>query len=100
MADTNVIVNLINEQINGAIKLAPYISSLFRHPKVDNSHIGVTSETDFYLGAMWASSLDFIAVKILQKYGRHPTDEEIMLSLKTIYQRAPEFREAISKLGL
>jgi len=40
---------LINEQITEAIDTVPYMSTLFSNPTVDRSHIGVTSESDFYL---------------------------------------------------
>lgn len=92
--------DLINEQITEAIDTAPYMSTLFSNPSVDRSHIGVTSETDFYLGAMWATALNLIIIKITQRNKRPPTDIEQMLALKTMYDRAPDFKKAIQNLGL
>ena len=83
MEDTGL-SDLINEQIDEAINTAPYMSTLFRNPTVDKGHIGVTSETDFYLGAMWATALNLIIIKITQRYKRPPTDIEQMLALKTV----------------
>ena len=82
--------DLINEQITEAIGTVPYMSTLFSNPTVDRSHIGVTSETDFYLGAMWATALNLIIIRITQRYKRPPTDIEQVLALKTKYGRAPE----------
>lgn len=100
MAESNEIVDLMNEQIKAAIDLSTYISALFRNPNMDSSKIGVTSESDFYLGAMWASALDFIAAKIMKRYGRVPTRSEQVLAVKTIYEHASEFKQAIRNLGL
>jgi hypothetical protein len=94
------LTDLINEQIDEAIDTAPYMSTLFRNPTVDKTHIGVTNETDFYLGAMWATALNLIVMNIARRYKRRPTDTEQMLALKIIYDRAPDFKQAIQKLGL
>ena len=99
MEDTGL-SDLINEQIDEAINTAPYMSTLFRNPTVDKGHIGVTSETDFYLGAMWATALNLIVLRITQRYKRPPTDIEQVLALKTKYGRAPDFKKAILNLGL
>ena len=88
--------DLINEQITEAIGTVPYMSTLFSNPTVDRSHIGVTS----YLGAMWATALNLIVLRITQRYKRRPSDTEQIIALKIIYDRAPDFKQAIQNLGL
>lgn len=68
MLEDTGLCDLINEQMTEAIDTAPYMSTLFGNPSVDRSHIGVTSETDFYLGAMCATALNLIIIKITQIY--------------------------------
>ena len=100
MLEDTGLPDLINEQITEAIGTVPYMSTLFSNPTVDRSHIGVTSESDFYLGAIWATALNLIIIKITQRYKRPPTDIEQMLALKTMYDIAPDFKQAIQNLGL
>ena len=99
MEDTGL-SDLINEQIDEAINTSPYMSTLFRNPTVDKGHIGVTSETDFYLGAMWVTALNLIVLRITQRYKRRPSDTEQTIALKIIYDRAPDFKLAIQNLVL
>ena len=96
MLEDTGLIDLINEMITEAIGTVPYMSTLFSNPTVDRSHIGVTS----YLGAMWATALNLIIIRITQRYKRPPTDIEQVLALKTKYGRAPDFKKAILNLGL
>jgi hypothetical protein len=100
VTDENEKLELINNQISEAIRIAPYIGKMLSNPNLDTSIFGLTSERDFYLGAMWASAIDFIAVKILKEYRRQPTEEETEIAVKLMIKRVNEFKEAISRLGL
>jgi hypothetical protein len=94
------IKDIINKQISEAIGMAPYIAKMLSNPHLDLTKFALTCEPDFYLGAMWASAIDFIGAKIKKEYHRSPSDEENAIAVQLMMSRVFEFKEAIAKLGL
>jgi len=80
--------------------MVPYMARMLSNPNIDVTIFALTSERDFYLGALWASAIDFIVAKIKKEYHRPPTDEENGFAAKLMISRVEEFKEAIAKLGL
>jgi hypothetical protein len=92
---------LMNEEINYFISILPEISSMFRSPRADLASLGITTESDFMMGAVWASCFDYFNIDFRLRYMRRHTDEEFQEALQVLYDRAPEIRQAIhEKLGL
>lgn len=91
----------MNEQIDYTISIIPEISSMFRNPRADLASLGITTESDFMMGAIWASCYDYFIVEFRKRYLRRHTDEEFQEALQVLYDRGREIRQAIhEKVGL
>ena len=55
----NEVLRIANEEVDYAISTIPDIAKLFRNPAVIREHIGIHSESDFYLGGAWATRESF-----------------------------------------
>ena len=91
----------MNEQIDYTISIIPENSTMFRNPRADLASLGITTESDFMLGAGFGSSMDYFIVEFRKQYLRRHTDEEFQEALQALYDRGREIRQAIQeKLGL
>jgi hypothetical protein len=95
----NEVMNIANEEVDYAISSIPDIAKLLRNPVVDRDHIGLQSESDFYLGAAWATANNFFTLDFNRKFRRAPDLEEISIMSTALYTRNAELRQAISSLG-
>jgi hypothetical protein len=100
MNDVSAVKELAHKEVDHAIKMVPGFSILFRNKKIDFERVGVQRESDFYMGAAWATALDFFLFDFVRKFNREPTVQDNQIILETIYIRLPEIHRAISKLGL
>jgi hypothetical protein len=92
---------LMNEEINYFISILPEISTMFRSPRADLTSLGITTESDFMVGAVWASCTSYFNFDFRLRYLRRHTDEEFQEALQVLYDRAPEIRQGIrEKVGL
>lgn len=97
---TNPVRELMSEQINYVISIIPEISSMFKNPHVDRSSLRITTESDFMLGAAWASCIDFFNFEFLKRHRRLPRRSEMDEGLE-LFGRGHEIRAAIhEKVGL
>jgi hypothetical protein len=80
-----------------AISIIPEISGLFKNPTVDYDSLGITSETDFMMGAIWASCIDYFNDEYRNRYHRRPTQEKQYESILAIYERRQEIRQSIQE---
>ena len=83
-------INIINENIDKAIEMTPVIFSLFGNENIDTTQFGLTTKSDFYLGAVMVSALDLIADKYTEK----------ITALSIILKRLPDFKKAVTDLGI
>jgi hypothetical protein len=49
MSEVNIFAN---EEVDYAISMVPEFGKLFRNETIDQSHMGVQTESDFYLGCL------------------------------------------------
>lgn len=92
--------NIINENIDKAIEMTPVIFSLFGNENIDTTQFGLTTKSDFYLGAVMVSALDLIADKYMQRYAKPIPDTEKITALSIILSRLPDFKKAVTDLGI
>jgi hypothetical protein len=98
---TNPVRELMNQQIDYAISIIPEISSMFRNPHADLSSLKITTQSDFILGAVWASCNDYFIDAFRKLYLRRPTNKEHEDSILVLFERGHEIRAAIhEKTGL
>jgi hypothetical protein len=92
---------LMNEEINFALSILPEISSMFRNPNADLTSLRITTESDFIMGAVWATCLDYFNIDFRLRHVRHPTSEEIQEGNLVVFERGAEIRQAIDdRVGL
>ena len=96
----DAVKELANSEVDHAIKLMPAFANVFRNKTIDFERVGVEREADFYLGAAWVTATDFFTFDFVRRYERNPTQEENNIIIQTIYARLPEFKQAISDLGI
>jgi hypothetical protein len=89
---------LMNQQINDIISHISDISTMFRNPQLDLSTLRITAQSDFILGVVWASSINYFLVAFHNRYFRVPTDKEHEEANLVLFERGPEIREAIDKI--
>jgi hypothetical protein len=101
MSGTNPVRELMNQQIDYTLSIIDDISAMFRNPTLDRDYLGITSETDFMMGAVWATCYDYFVIEFHKRYGRRPTHEENKEMILAIYERGREIRQTIQeRLGL
>ncbi len=91
---------LANEEVDYAISMVSEYTKLYSNETMDRSRMGVQSESDFYLGATWATATNFFTFDFARRYQRPPNIQDNLVMTTTLYERNSELREAISKLGL
>ena len=91
---------LANEEVDYAISMVSEFTKLYRNETVDRSNMRVESESDFYLGAAWATATNFFTFDFARRYQRPPNIQDNLVMATTLYERNSELREAISKLGI
>ena len=91
---------LANEEVDYAISMVSEYTKLYSNETIDRSRMGVQSESDFYLGAAWATATNFFTFDFARRYQRPPNIQDNLVMATTLYERNPELREAISKLGI
>ena len=91
---------LANEEVDYAISMVPEFTKLYRNESIDRSHMGVQRESDFYLGAAWATATNFFTFDFGKRFQRPPNIQDNLVMATTLYERNSELREAISKLGI
>jgi len=62
--------------------------------------MGVHSESDFYLGAAWATANNFFTFDFTRKFHRAPNMKEMSIMVMALYSRNMELRQAISNMAL
>jgi hypothetical protein len=96
--ETSRVREIMNQQINDSISHIPDITTMFKNPELDLSSLGITTQSDFILGAVWASSINYFINAFANRYYRIPTDKEQQEAIYTLFQRGHEIREAIGKI--
>jgi hypothetical protein len=97
MSEVNIFAN---EEVDYAISMVPEFGKLFRNETIDQSLMGVQTESDFYLGAAWATATNFFTFDFAKRFRRPPNVQDNLVMATTLYERNSELREAISKLGI
>ena len=95
MSGTNPVRELMNQQIDHTLSIIHEIAAMHRNPTFDREHVGITSEIDFMLGAVWASCFDYFIVEFHKRYGRRPTHEEHNESILAVYERGQQIKQTI-----
>jgi len=95
----NEVLRIANEEVDYAISTIPDIAKLFKNPAVIREHMGIHSESDFYLGAAWATANNFFTFDFTRKFHRGPDLKEFSIMVTTLYNRNMELRQAISDVG-
>lgn len=93
--ETNPVRELMNPQIDYVISIIPEISSMFRNPQLDLSSLRITTQSDFILGAVWASCIDFFMDAFAKRYLRRPAGKEVDEAILVLLERGHEIRDAI-----
>jgi hypothetical protein len=96
--ETSRVREIMNQQINDSISHIPDITTMFKNPELDLSSLGITTQIDFILGAVWASSINYFINAFANRYYRIPTDKEQQEAIHTLFQRGHEIREAIGTI--
>jgi hypothetical protein len=96
----DAVKELANSEVDHAIKMISAFANVFRNKTIDFERVGVEREADFYLGAAWVTATDFFTFDFVKRYERKPTQEENNIIMQTVYARLPEFKQAISDLGI
>ncbi|RPJ30047.1 MAG: hypothetical protein EHM25_07455 [Nitrosopumilales archaeon] len=91
---------LANEEIDYTISMIGEFSNLFRNQTIDQEHMGVERESDFYLGAAWATATNFFKFDLYKRFRRPPNLLDNHAIVTSLYTRNSELRQAISKLGI
>jgi hypothetical protein len=63
---------LANEEVDYAISMLPEFANLFRNETIDRSRMGVQRESDFYLGAAWATATNFFPFDYARRFRQPP----------------------------
>jgi hypothetical protein len=80
--------------------MLPELANLFRNETIDRSHMGVQRESDFYLGAAWATATGFFPFDYARRFRQPPNIQDNLVMVTTLYTRNSELRQAISRLGI
>ena len=96
--ETSRVREIMNQQINDSISYNPDITTMFNNPELDLSSLGITSQSEFILGAVWASSINYFINAFANRYYRIPTDKVQQEAIYTLFHRGNEIREAIGKI--
>ena len=96
----DAVKELANSEVDHAVKMISVFANVFRNKTIDFERVGVKREADFYLGAAWVTATDFFTFDFVRRYERNPTQEENNIIIQIIYARLPEFKQAISDLGI
>lgn len=96
----NEIQRIANEEVDYAISTIPDMVKLFKNPAVIKGHMGIHSESDFYLGAAWATANNYFTLDFTRKFHRSPDFKESSIMATALYQRNLELRQAITDVGL
>jgi hypothetical protein len=91
---------LANEEVDYAISILPEFANLFRNETIDRSSMGVQWESDFYLGAVWATATNFFTFDYARRFRQPPNMQDNLVMVTALYTRNSEVREAISRLGI
>jgi hypothetical protein len=91
---------LANEEVDYAISKIRNFSNLFRNQTIDQKHMGIEKESDFYLGAAWATATNFFNLDLYKRFGRPPNLLDNHAIMTTLYTRNSELRQAIANLGI
>ena len=96
----NEVLRIANEEVDYAISTIPDIAKLFKNPAVIREHMGIHSESDFYLGAAWATANNFFTLDFTRKFHRGPGFKEISIMATALNNRNIELRQAISDVSI
>jgi hypothetical protein len=96
----NEIQRIANEEVDYAISTIPDMVKLFKNPAVVRGHMNIHSESDFYLGAAWATASDYFTLDFTRKFHRSPDFKEISIMATALYSRNLELRQAISDASI
>jgi len=96
----NEVLRIANEEVDYAISTIPEISKLFKNPAIIREHMGIHSESDFYLGAAWATANNFFTLDFTRKFHRGPDFKESSIMATALYNRNIELRQAISDVSI
>jgi len=90
----------MNKEINENIRVENIsaIMSMFGNSNLDYSSLQITSESDFVLGAVWASVITYFNFVFRNSNGRPPDDAEIQYALTMLFSRGGEIRKSVMRI--
>ena len=96
----DAVKELANSEVDHAVKMISLFANVFKNKTLDFERVGWKGKPIFTLEASWVTATDFFTFDFVRRYERNPTQEENNIIIQTIYARLPEFKQAISDLGL
>jgi hypothetical protein len=88
---------LMNQQIDDIVADISAIIMMFRNPNLDLSSLQIRNESDFVLGAVWASVTLYFVNAFTRHFRRPPTDAEQLEANYTLLERGREIRETVMR---